>query len=81
MVWFATGMREVSPQSDPMTSDSSASSRWVADAEAYDAWLDRPWGVYAMAVEHRLLVAAVPPLSGLQVCDAGCGTGRLACRL
>lgn len=56
-------------------------SRWVADSEAYDAWFDRPWGAYAMDVEHHLLLASVPGVAGLWVCDAGCGTGRLTQRL
>ena len=59
----------------------SISSRWTAHAQAYDAWFDRPWGSYAMAVEHRLLLAGLPALTGLSVCDAGCGTGRFAQRL
>jgi SAM-dependent methyltransferase len=63
------------------TPGTGPSSRWVANADAYDAWFDRPWGAYAMAVEHRLLLGAVALLAGLSVCDAGCGTGRLARRL
>jgi SAM-dependent methyltransferase len=63
------------------TTYGTAASRWSADAEAYDTWFDRPWGAYAMAVEHRLLLAVVPSLAGLRICDAGCSTGRLTQRL
>jgi SAM-dependent methyltransferase/uridine phosphorylase len=62
-------------------SDPDPSSRWVADARAYDAWFDQPWGEYASGVEHQLLLDSAAPLAGLEVCDAGCGTGRLATRL
>ena len=56
-------------------------SRWDADARTYDAWFDRPWGAYDSAVEHDVLIDSAPPLGGLEVCDAGCGTGRFAARL
>lgn len=56
-------------------------SRWNADAAAYDQWFDRPWGSYASRVEHGLLLDAIGPVPGLDVCDAGCGTGRFAARL
>jgi len=56
-------------------------SRWRADAAAYDAWFDQPWGRYASRVEHDLLLEAIGPVAGLSVCDAGCGTGRLMARL
>lgn len=56
-------------------------SRWEADAVAYDAWFDRPWGSYASRVEHDLLLDAIGPVAGLDVCDAGCGTGRFTARL
>ena len=56
-------------------------SRWIASAGAYDAWFDRPWGRHAVAIEHRLLLDAAGPVSGLVVLDAGCGTGRLMLRL
>jgi SAM-dependent methyltransferase len=55
--------------------------RWVANAASYDTWFDQPWGNYASAVEHELLLGAVSSLEGLRVCDAGCGTGRFAARL
>lgn len=58
-----------------------APSRWDADAAAYDNWFDRPWGRYASGVEHDLLLDAIGPVDGLDVCDAGCGTGRFAARL
>jgi hypothetical protein len=56
-------------------------SRWRADAAAYDEWFDQPWGSYASSIEHDLLVDAIGPVVGLEVCDAGCGTGRFAARL
>lgn len=57
------------------------SSRWAADAVAYDSWFDRPWGRYASRVEHDLLLAAIGPVDGLDVCDAGGGTDRFTARL
>ena len=62
------------PRPDP-------TSRWAADAVAYDNWFDRPWGKYASRVEHDLLLDAIGPVDGLDACDAGCGTGRFAARL
>ncbi|MDP9465143.1 MAG: class I SAM-dependent methyltransferase, partial [Actinomycetota bacterium] len=62
-------------------SEPDPTSRWTADARAYDAWFDQPWGAYASGVEHHLLLDSAPPLAGLEVCDAGCGTGRFATRL
>lgn len=61
--------------------EAEPSSRWTADAAGYDAWFDRPWGAYASSIEHELLIDAIGPLAGLDVCDAGCGTGRFAGRL
>jgi SAM-dependent methyltransferase len=54
---------------------------WAVDAARYDGWFDRPWGAYANAVEHRLLLDSAPSLAGLEVLDAGCGTGRFTARL
>jgi SAM-dependent methyltransferase len=59
----------------------TAQSAWTADAAAYDAWFDRSWGAYAASIEHRLLLDSLPPVAGLKVCDAGCGTGRFTERL
>jgi SAM-dependent methyltransferase len=56
-------------------------SRWTADAHAYDAWFDQRWGTYATHIEHQLLLDSASALDGLDVCDAGCGTGRFAARL
>ncbi len=55
--------------------------RWDADIRAYDTWFEHPWGAYASSVEHELLIDSTPPLDGLEVLDAGCGTGRFAARL
>ena len=55
--------------------------RWTAPAGAYDAWFERPWGRYATATEHRMLLAAAGPVAGAAVLDAGCGTGRFMQRL
>ncbi len=60
---------------------SDEGSRWRVDAAAYDAWFDRTWGRYASSIEHDLLLDAIGPVAGLEVCDAGCGTGRFAARL
>ena len=56
-------------------------SRWTTDAHAFDAWFDQRWGAYASRIEHQLLVDSASALDGLDVCDAGCGTGRFASRL
>jgi SAM-dependent methyltransferase len=64
-----------------MTETTTTASRWIADAASYDAWFDQPWGAYASAVEHRLLLDGAASMDGLTVCDAGCGTGRFAARL
>lgn len=42
----------------------------------YDRWFDSRWGRYASAIERRALVAALRPIDGALVLDAGCGTGR-----
>lgn len=46
------------------------------DAAGYDAWFDAPWGRYASQVERQALLDAVGPLTGRQLLDVGCGTGR-----
>lgn len=46
------------------------------DAARYDAWFDEPWGRYASQIERRALLDAVGPLTGRQLVDVGCGTGR-----
>ncbi|MGD9704642.1 MAG: class I SAM-dependent methyltransferase [Acidimicrobiia bacterium] len=56
-------------------------SRWSAEADAYDAWFDRPWGHHATGVEHRMLLDMAGPVSGRVALDAGCGTGRFMHRL
>lgn len=49
--------------------------RW--SAASYDAWFERPWGRYADRVETAAVTAALGPLTGRRVLDAGCGPGRL----
>lgn len=70
---------DISPRGADRTS--GAASRWHAEAVAYDAWFDQPWGAYASLVEQDLLLEAIGLVTGLDVCDAGCGTGRFATRL
>ena len=48
------------------------------DAVRYDAWFDAPWGRYASRVERQALLGVVGPLTGRQLLDVGCGTGRFA---
>ena len=54
-----------------------AGSSWTADAERYDTWFDQPWGRYASRVERDAVLAAAGDLTGADVADIGCGTGRL----
>lgn len=61
--------------------DTATTSRWTADAAAYDTWFDEPWGRYASGVEHDLLLDSIGPVAGLEACDVGCGTGRFTARL
>jgi SAM-dependent methyltransferase len=59
-------------------------ARWEAvtwSAAPYDAWFEKPWGRYANAVENAAVLAALGPLSGRQVLDAGCGTGLLLAQM
>ena len=48
-----------------------------AEARAYDAWFDKPWGAHAWAVELSAVDAALPDQPGQTVVEVGCGTGRL----
>ena len=45
-------------------------------ADTYDRWFDTRWGSYAFTIERAAVLAALPPLAGHRVLDAGCGTGR-----
>ncbi len=52
------------------------------EATKYDQWFDTPWGRYSFAIESRLVLSAIGPLSSdMQVLDVGCGTGRLTAQL
>lgn len=51
------------------------------DAARYDAWFDAPWGSYAFQVERQALLAALGALTGRQLVDVGCGTGRFTAAL
>jgi SAM-dependent methyltransferase len=42
----------------------------------YDSWFDSTWGGYAFAVEARTLLHASGDLTGHELLDIGCGTGR-----
>jgi ubiquinone/menaquinone biosynthesis C-methylase UbiE len=48
-----------------------------AEARAYDAWFDKPWGAHAWAVELAAVDEVLPAQSGQTVVEVGCGTGRL----
>jgi predicted RNA methylase len=66
---------------DDPPSRREATTRWLADAEAYDAWFDQPWGRYAFAIERAAVLDAAGDLRGATVADIGCGTGRLTTQL
>lgn len=49
----------------------------TADAQAYDAWFDEPWGAHAWAVELAAVNEALSNSPEQVVVEVGCGTGRL----
>lgn len=49
----------------------------AAEARAYDAWFDKPWGAHAWAVGLAALDEALPDHLDQIVVEVGCGTGRL----
>ena len=49
----------------------------AAEARAYDAWFDKPWGAYAWAVELAAIDEALPDHRDQAVVEVGCGTIRL----
>ncbi|MGO8851082.1 class I SAM-dependent methyltransferase [Mycobacterium sp.] len=49
----------------------------AAEARAYDAWFDKPWGAHAWAVELAAVDEALPDHRDQTVVEVGCGTGRL----
>ncbi len=49
--------------------------RRSAEPRAYEAWYHRPPGLWAARLEARTLLELTGPVAGLQVLDAGCGTG------
>jgi protein-L-isoaspartate O-methyltransferase len=48
----------------------------TTSAAAYDRWFDSARGRYAFTVEEAAIERAAGRVDGLQVLDAGCGTGR-----
>ncbi len=46
------------------------------DSLDYDGWFETRWGRYASCVERKALERALGPLTGLNLLDVGCGTGR-----
>ena len=49
----------------------------AAEARAYGAWFDKPWGAHAWAVELAAVDKALPDHRDQTVVEVGCGTGRL----
>jgi ubiquinone/menaquinone biosynthesis C-methylase UbiE len=47
-----------------------------AEAETYDRWYETPLGHWVDWYEKKAVESLLPPLAGLKVLDAGCGTGN-----
>lgn len=52
-----------------------------AGAEAYDRWYETPLGQWVDRYEKKAVDSLLPPLAGLKVLDAGCGTGNFSLAL
>ena len=50
-------------------------------AEAYDRWYATPLGGWVDRCEKRAVFALLPPVTGLRILDAGCGTGNFSLTL
>jgi len=51
------------------------------DPETYEAWFDKPVGRYADKAEKNLISRILWAKPGIQLLDAGCGTGHFAADL
>jgi SAM-dependent methyltransferase len=71
-------MMTTAPPSERLARGEPAS---VGAAVDYDAWFDKPWGRYALAVESAAIIRAAGALDGTRVLDAGCGPGRFGAAL
>jgi ubiquinone/menaquinone biosynthesis C-methylase UbiE len=52
-----------------------------AQAEAYDHWYETPLGRWVDQCEKEAVFSLLPPLQGLRILDAGCGTGNFTLEL
>jgi ubiquinone/menaquinone biosynthesis C-methylase UbiE len=52
-----------------------------AQAETYDRWYASPLGDWVDRCEKEAVIALLPPLTGLRILDAGCGTGNFSLTL
>jgi ubiquinone/menaquinone biosynthesis C-methylase UbiE len=50
-------------------------------AEAYDRWYATPLGGWVDRCEKEAVFALLPPVTGLRILDAGCGTGNFSLTL
>jgi ubiquinone/menaquinone biosynthesis C-methylase UbiE len=50
-------------------------------AEAYDRWYATPLGDWVDRCEKKAVFALLPPVTGLRILDAGCGTGNFSLTL
>jgi ubiquinone/menaquinone biosynthesis C-methylase UbiE len=50
-------------------------------AEAYDGWYATPLGGWVDRCEKKAVLALLPPVTGLRILDAGCGTGNFSLTL
>lgn len=52
-----------------------------SEAETYDQWYETPLGKFVDSLETREIISLLHPTKGMNVLDAGCGTGNYSIKL